>query len=27
MKPPDLKTGTLHGVLKQLGVTPDDIEE
>jgi mRNA interferase HicA len=23
----DLKTGTLHGILKQLGVSPEDIEE
>jgi predicted RNA binding protein YcfA (HicA-like mRNA interferase family) len=23
----DLKTGTLHGILKQLGLTPEDIEE
>jgi mRNA interferase HicA len=22
----DLKTGTLHGILKQLGLNPDDIE-
>jgi mRNA interferase HicA len=25
--PADLKTGTLHGILKQLGLTPGDIEE
>ena len=25
--PTDLKTGTLHGILKQLGLTPEDIEE
>ena len=25
--PVDLKTGTLHGILKQLGLTPEDIEE
>ena len=24
--PADLKTGTLHGILKQLGLTPEDIE-
>ena len=23
----DLKTGTLHGILKQLGLGPDEIEE
>jgi mRNA interferase HicA len=23
----DLKTGTLHGILRQLGLTPEDIEE
>ncbi len=23
----DLKTGTLQGILKQLGLTPEDIEE
>jgi mRNA interferase HicA len=23
----DLKTGTLHGILKQLGLRPEDIEE
>lgn len=23
----DLKTGTLHGILKQVGLTPEDIEE
>jgi hypothetical protein len=23
----DLKTGTLHGILKQLGLRPDEIEE
>jgi mRNA interferase HicA len=23
----DLKTGTLHGILRQLGVTPQDIED
>ena len=23
----DLKTGTLHSILKQLGLTPEDIEE
>lgn len=23
----DLKTGTLHGILKQLGLTQDDIQE
>lgn len=23
----DLKTGTLHGILKQLGLKPEDIEE
>lgn len=22
----DLKTGTLHGILRQLGVSPDDLE-
>jgi mRNA interferase HicA len=25
--PADLKTGTLHGILKQLGLTSEDIEE
>lgn len=24
--PADLKTGTLHGILKQLGLTPENIE-
>jgi mRNA interferase HicA len=23
----DLKTGTLHGILKQLGLRPEDLEE
>lgn len=25
--PTDLKTGTLHGILKQLGLKPEEIEE
>ncbi len=25
--PTDLKTGTLHGILKQVGLKPEDIEE
>jgi hypothetical protein len=25
--PTDLKTGTLHGILRQLGLTPEEIEE
>jgi predicted RNA binding protein YcfA (HicA-like mRNA interferase family) len=25
--PADLKIGTLHGILKQLALTPEDIEE
>jgi hypothetical protein len=23
----DLKTGTMHGILRQLGLTPEDIED
>jgi hypothetical protein len=25
--PTDLKAGTLHGILRQLGLTPEEIEE